>query len=135
MQIGLICAVASPGLMRSPGTWPFAAAVLWQLGALRRGLDWIGTGSQDRQAAGGVRLILVGEEQAVPGVGEEALVALRGPAALAHEELVHLGGVGGPDDVGGLAGVQAQRVDGSEVGDEAAHVRGAAFGDLVPQPG
>ena len=40
----------------------------------------------------------------MPAVGEEVLVALRGPAALADQELVHLGGVGGPDDVCGLAG-------------------------------
>ena len=70
--------------------------------------------------------VLAGEEQAAPGVGEEALVALRAPAALADQQLVELGGVGGPDDVGGLAGVQAQWGDGGEVGDEEAHVRGAA---------
>ena len=52
-----------------------------------------------------VQAVLLGQEQAVPGVGEEVLVALRGPAALADQELVHLGGVGGPDDVGGLVGV------------------------------
>jgi hypothetical protein len=60
---------------------------------------------------------------------------LRAPAALADQELVELGGVGDPDDVGGLVGVQAQRVGGGQVGDKAAHVRGAAFGDLVPQGG
>ena len=48
---------------------------------------------------------LVGEEEALPGVGEELFVALRGPAALADEEMVELGGVGGPDDVGGLVGI------------------------------
>src|SRR6516225_4109306 len=84
-----------------------------------------------RRSAGRV-LVLAGEEQAPPGVGEEALVLLRGPAALADQQLVGFGGVGGPDDVGGLAGVKAQRRDGGEVGDEAAHVGGAALGDLVP---
>src|SRR5580658_16148 len=93
---------------------------------------------QTSQRCGWLGLVwlgLVGEEQTVPGVGEEALVALRGPAALADQQLIELGGVRGPDDVGGLVGVQAQRVDGGQVGDEAAHVRGAAFGDLVPQLG
>src|SRR5580693_6867393 len=80
-------------------------------------------------AAGGCP-VLAGEEQAVPGVGEEAFVALRAPAPLADQQLVELGGVGGPDDVGGVAEVQAQRGDGGEVGDEAAHVGGAALGDL-----
>jgi hypothetical protein len=42
--------------------------------------------------------------------------------------LVELGGVGGPDDVGGLAGVDAQRGDGGEAGDEAAHVGVAVIG-------
>jgi hypothetical protein len=56
---------------------------------------------------------LIGEKQALPGVGEKALVTLRGPAALADQQLVELGGVGGPDDIGGLVGVQAQRRDGA----------------------
>ena len=73
-------------------------------------------------------LVLAGEEQAAPGVGQEALVTLRGPAALPDQQLVHLGGVGGPDDVGGLAGVEAQRGDRGQVGDEAPHVGGAALG-------
>jgi hypothetical protein len=63
---------------------------------------------------------LLGQEQAAPGAGEEALVTLRAPAALADQELVYLGGVGGPHDVSGLVGVQAQRGDGGQVGDEAA---------------
>ena len=33
---------------------------------------------------------------------------LRAPAALAEEQLVHFGGVGGPDDVGSPAGVGAK---------------------------
>lgn len=80
--------------------------VLRQFGALCHGSDRRDTGTHNQQiAGGGVRPVLVSEEQAVPGVGEEVLVALRGPAALADQELVHLGGVGGPDDVGGLVGV------------------------------
>ena len=46
---------------------------------------------------------LPGQEQALPGVGEEALVSVRRPAALADEQLMQLGGVGRPHDVGGLA--------------------------------
>src|SRR5580692_7272603 len=79
--------------------------------------------------------VLVGEKQTSPGVGEEALVPLRGPAALADQELVELGGVGSPDDVGGLVRVQAQRGDGGQVRNEQAHIRCAAFGDLGPQGG
>ena len=52
------------------------------------------------------RSLPVGQEQAPPGIGEEVLVAPRAPAALADQQLVHLGGVAGPHDVGGLARVQ-----------------------------
>src|SRR6202021_2100914 len=92
-----------PLLRASPVRLPRFVSVLRRL--------WPGWAAQaaGQQVAGGGGLVLVGKESAAPGVGEEALVALRGPAALADEELVHLGGVGGPDVVGGLAGVQAQR--------------------------
>src|SRR5579859_4590450 len=54
--------------------------------------------------------VLVCEEQAVPGVGEEVLIASRGPPALADQQLVGLGGVGGPDDVACRACGAAVRV-------------------------
>src|ERR1022692_2672503 len=112
---------------------------------LVRGLARISLRDSDRQQRAGAALrtrgafggmpVLLGEEQAAPGVGEEALVTLRAPATLAGQQLIQLDGVGGPHDVGGLLGVQAQRGDGGEVGDEAAHVRCAALGDLVPWRG
>src|SRR6266702_1605205 len=78
---------------------------------------------------------LPGEEQALPAVGEELLVALRGPAALADEQLVQLGGVCGPHDVGGCAGVHSQGGDRGEVGNAPVHVRRAPLGDLAPERG
>src|ERR1700730_114143 len=78
---------------------------------------------------------LPGQEQAAPGVGEEVLVAFGAPAALAGQQLVELGGVRGPHDVGGFVEIHAQRGDRGEVGHEAAHVRRPAFGDLAPQRG
>ena len=57
------------------------------------------------QRGGEAGRMLVGEEHAAPGVGEEPLVALRSPATLADQQLVELSGVGGPDDVSGLVGV------------------------------
>src|SRR5580700_9261633 len=78
---------------------------------------------------------LSGEEQAAPGVGEELLVTFRAPAPLAHEELVELGGVGGPDDVGGVARITAQGGDRGEVSCEQAHLRRPPVSDLAPQRG
>jgi hypothetical protein len=46
------------------------------------------------------------------------LVALAGPAALYGEQLVELGRVGGPDDVGGLVRIYPQDRDGGQVGGE-----------------
>jgi hypothetical protein len=64
--------------------------------------------SEARVSASGWPGWLTGEEQAAPGVGEEVLVAFGAPAPLAYQELVELGGVGRPDDVGGVGRVDAQ---------------------------
>ena len=47
---------------------------------------------------------LFDQEKASPGIGEEQPVALWTPAALAHQQVVHLCRIGGPHDVGGLVG-------------------------------
>jgi hypothetical protein len=94
--------------IREPASGPDAYAAelrrrwggLWSyryIGRSEAAMDW---GATDAT----VTLCLPRDKKAAPGVGEEVLVALQAPAALADQQLVHLGGIGGPHNVGGLVG-------------------------------